>query len=188
MDEMPSIVLMSATVGLLKFGARNVDETVRQAKVGFGVLSLLALMLATSASAQFAPGAADPLPDARGVIHCPLTPGVLDADWPLGVPPVLVGELGRSYGPFAAPGEPYAAASDRPGPPRRIMFARHKGRHWVIAYEEGASLARPSRSARLLLYQLEPTGEVRRLQSLTSYNGLLCRSSTALLARFPADR
>jgi hypothetical protein len=187
MDEMPSIVLMSATVGLLKFGARNVDETVRQAKVGFGVLSLAALVLATPASAQFAPGAGDPLPDARGVIRCPLVPDVLDATWPAGVPAAVVAEFER-LGPVAAPGKPYNTAGDRPGPPRRIMFARHKGRHWVIAYEEGASLARPSRSVHILLYQVEPTGEVRRLQSLASFNGLLCRSSTALLARFPADR
>lgn len=165
----------------------NVDEVVRQAKVGFLVLSLamaLAGLAAAPALAQFGPEAADPLPDARGVVRCGLTPGVEDAAWPAGVPSVLVADFARLYGPYAAPGQAYSAAEGRPGPQRRVMMARHKGRRWVVVYEEGATAAR-ARTVRLLLYSLEPSGEVKRLDSLTSFDGLLCRSSAAMLARFP---
>lgn len=184
---MPSIVLMLGVDSRNRWGG-NLDEVMRQAKVGIGERGLAAALAiglaASAASAQIGPGRFDPTPDARGMVHCPLVVGVDDERWPAGAPPALVADFARVYAPYAAPGEPYDATGGLAGPERRVMLARHKGGYWVVVYEQGAHGPR-GRSVHMLLYRVEPSGRVTLLDAIVSFDGVLCSSSAALLQRYP---
>jgi len=94
--------------------------------------ALLVMSFLGLSSATAVPAMADEIP------QCAVIRGAVDAVYPTAVPSALVARLQRDLSPFALPGERFDASDIRiTGISRRLIWIRHLGSRWVVAWESG---------------------------------------------------
>jgi hypothetical protein len=140
------------------------EEAMKWICVMAGVLSTVAYAIPAQAAA---------------IEDCPVPPGTIKVELPLGLPPALGKAMGNN---IALPGEPFDATDVvvKGHKSSRYIFVWNIGKRWIVATEQGGIALR----AMVFVYELRKEGTTAALiEKRITFPQSVCGDATGLAGR-----
>jgi hypothetical protein len=116
---------------------------------------------------------------ADGLPECPVPPGGQVASFPKDLPASILNDFHTHVPKLAGAGQRFNATDvvtvDRPS--RRLIFVRHLGPRWVIAYEHGGFAYHDH----IVAYQISADGDAKLVFNIAAFPETVCTAASSWL-------